>query len=61
MTRGMRLLIVFCLFVGVVVMMMDCTKKTMRKKKVKDPGVEGGGTSLLVPSPNPLPALSRND
>lgn len=61
MTRGMRLLIVFCVFVGVVVLMMDCTKKTMRKKKAKDPGGEGGGASLLIPAPTPLSALSRND
>lgn len=36
MTRGMRLMIVFCVFIGVIVLMMDCAKKTMKKKKDGD-------------------------
>lgn len=52
MTRGMRLLIVFCVFVAVVVLMMDCTKKTMRKKKMEQDGAPAGGHGLLVPDPD---------
>lgn len=49
MTRGMRLLIVFSVFVAVVVLMMDCTKKTMRKKKLDQGGAPEGGHGILVP------------
>lgn len=55
MTRGMRIMIVFCLFIGVIVLMMDCAKKTM-KKKHKDVGSEGGGQSWFVPESGAVPA-----
>ena len=43
MTRGMRLMIVFCLFIGVIVLMMDCAKKTMKQKQHH--GEDGTGDS----------------
>jgi hypothetical protein len=48
MSRGMRLMIVFCVFVLVIVLMMDCAKKTMKKKHAEE---EGQGQSWLVPNP----------
>jgi hypothetical protein len=48
MTRGTRLAIVFCLFLGVILMMMDCAKKTMRKKQ-QGGGADHGGQGWLVP------------
>jgi hypothetical protein len=48
MTRGTRLTLVFCLFLGVVLLMMDCAKKTMKKKR-QGGGVDHGGQGWLVP------------
>jgi hypothetical protein len=48
MTRGTRLTLVFCLFLGVVLLMMDCAKKTMKRKKQVE-GVDQGGQGWLVP------------
>lgn len=48
MTRGMRLLIVFCVFVLVIVLMMDCAKKSMRKKHTV-PVPEGESHGWIVP------------
>ena len=47
MTRGMRLLIVFCFIIGVIVLMMDCTRKSMRKKKQE--AMDGGRQGWVVP------------
>lgn len=48
MTRGTRLTLVFCLFLGVILLMMDCAKKTMKRKKQVE-GVDQGGQGWLVP------------
>jgi hypothetical protein len=55
MTRGMRLMIVFCFIIGVIVLMMDCTKKSMRKKKQEATGEGRQGWVL------PDPGLSLRD
>lgn len=56
MTRGMRLMIVFCVFVLVIVLMMDCAKKTMKKKH--DPNTEIEHHGWLIPEPAPtLPRM----
>jgi hypothetical protein len=44
----MRLMIVFSVFVLVIVLMMDCAKKTMKKKKAE---TGGEGQSWLIPDP----------
>lgn len=49
MTRGMRLMIVFCLIIGVIVLMMDCTRKSMRKKKQESMG--DGPQGWVIPDP----------
>ncbi len=36
MTRGTRLLIMCLVLFGVILLMMDCAKKTMKKKKPAD-------------------------
>jgi hypothetical protein len=51
MTRGMRLMIVFCFIIGVIVLMMDCTRKSMRKKKQE--ATEDGRQGWFVPDPGP--------
>jgi hypothetical protein len=33
MTRGMRLLLMFLVLIGVVILMMDCAKKSLQKQK----------------------------
>lgn len=48
MSRGMRLMIVFCVFVLVIILMMDCAKKTMKKKHSKEGGESQG---WLIPDP----------
>jgi hypothetical protein len=48
MTRGMRLMIVFCVFVLTIILMMDCAKKSMKKKKAEE---GGAGHSRLIPDP----------
>lgn len=57
MTRGMRLLIVFCVFIGVIMLMMDCAKKTMRKKQTG--GAEGESQGRMVPEAESRPAFGR--
>jgi hypothetical protein len=42
MTRGVRMLLVFLFLMGVIMLMMDCAKKSMHKKK---PHQEGGEPS----------------
>ena len=46
MTRGMRLLILLFVFVAVIAGMMDCAKKTMKKKKLHQ---EEGESGWLLP------------
>ena len=55
MTRGMRLMIVFCLFIGVIVLMMDCAKKTMKKKKHVEDGA-GDSQGWILPETGAGPA-----
>lgn len=52
MTRGTRLAIVFCLFLGVVLLMTDCARKTMKRKKQGE-GMDQGSQSWLVPGEAP--------
>ncbi len=42
MTRGMRMMLVLLFLIGVILLMMDCAKKSMRLKK---PQKAGNGTS----------------
>ena len=45
------MLILVLVFVGVIVAMMDCAKRTMRKKKI-EPRQEGGTNGMLYPGPS---------
>jgi hypothetical protein len=38
MSRGVRMLLVFLLLMGVIMLMMDCAKKSMHKKKAPAEG-----------------------
>lgn len=51
MTRGMRLMIVFCIIIGVIVLMMDCTRKSMLKKKQE--ATDDGRQGWVLPDPGP--------
>jgi hypothetical protein len=42
MTRGMRMMLVLLFLIGVILLMMDCAKKSMRLKKPQKPA---NGTS----------------
>lgn len=59
MTRGTRLMIVFCLFIGVIVLMMDCAKKTMKQKKHHgEDGAGDGGQGWILPESGDVPATA---
>ncbi len=61
MTRGTRMLLVFLLLIGTIGLMMDCAKKSLKKKNAHKP-VDGNSHSQIFPR-NILPqtAYARYD
>jgi hypothetical protein len=48
MTRGTRLLIMVFVLIGVIFLMMDCAKRSLRRQHPQQVPEGGGGQSLLI-------------
>jgi hypothetical protein len=51
MSRSLRLLLVFIVLIGVVIMMMDCAKKSMQLKKKHAQGVGAPHSAVIAKLP----------